>query len=201
MITRILLDLDDVLNYCTMAALKYVGCPVEATDLHLFKPEWGWSIVHAANKLHPNRTFTEASFWQSIGKDFWANAPKSNECDWLIRECTRRVGASNVCILTAPTLDPQCAAGKMEWIRRNLPEELQRQFLIGPQKHFCARWSSLLIDDSDNNVGKFRANGGRAILVPRPWNSLNGYDPHVMINHSMCRMNGPLCSESLRQPA
>ena len=32
------------------------------------------------------------------------------------------------------------------------------------------------IDDSDKNVDEFEAHGGQVLLVPRPWNSLQGVD-------------------------
>jgi 5'(3')-deoxyribonucleotidase len=78
-----------------------------------------------------------------------------------------------ICILTGPTKDPECLAGKYEWITTVLPPYLHRQYLIGPRKQFCAHPEALLIDDSDDNVKAFRGAGGHAILVPRPWNSLH----------------------------
>jgi len=176
-IREIFLDLDDVLNRCTMEALRYVGCPVSAYDDSAYNPAWGWDIVAAANVLHPHDTFTAETFWKTIKRDFWANAPKSAECDGLILTCGGIVGPENVCILSSPTLDPDCLAGKLEWIQRVLPPWIHRQFLIGPCKHFCAKPGSLLIDDRDRNVRDFRQAGGQAILMPRPWNSAHAEDP------------------------
>jgi len=169
----IFLDLDDVLNTCTPAALHYVGCPVSPTDITVQKPEWGYDIVNAANRLHPTKLFTESTFWQSIGRDFWANAPKSIECDWLLETCAGLVGRERVCILTAPTLDPDCLAGKLEWIQRCLPKWIHRQYLMGPRKHFCAKRGALLIDDNPRNIEAFSAHGGLTILMPRPWNYMH----------------------------
>ena len=187
--TRIFLDLDDVLNCCTMAALKYVGCPVDPYDYSVFNPAWGWNIVAAANALHPSRRqFTEATFWQSIKRDFWATVPPS--CDiGLIRDCAELVGCDNVCILSSPTLDPDCLAGKLEWIHAHLPSWFRRQFLIGPRKHFCARPDALLIDDRDKNVEDFRAHGGQAILMPRPWNTRHDHpNPGAYVSRILRRL-------------
>jgi len=170
---QIFLDLDDVLNCCTMSALKYVGCPVDEFDNSAFQPEWGFDIIHAANCLHQFRTFTISAFWESIKRDFWASIPKSPECDLLIEGCASIVGMENICILTAPTLDPDCLAGKLEWIHSFMPKELHRRYLIGPAKHCCAKPGSLLIDDSDRNIQRFRESGGMAITVPRPWNRMH----------------------------
>ena len=171
--TRILLDLDDVCNRFTMYALKQVGCPIDEFDYRDFNPAWGWDIVCAANALHPTREFTPAEFWGSLDRDVWASVPESGEFETLLRRCEALVGPENVCILSSPTLDPDCLAGKLEWIQTHFPRRMHRQFLIGPRKHFCARPDALLIDDGDHNVEAFRAHGGQAILVPRPWNSLH----------------------------
>ena len=75
--------------------------------------------------------------------------------------------------MTTPVEDPESLAGKLEWIHKYFPEWMHRQYLMGPQKHLLAGPGSLLIDDSEENVEKFRQHDGQAILVPRPWNSLN----------------------------
>ncbi len=168
--TRIFLDLDDVLNAFTMSALGYVGCGVGAYEYDAYNPQYGFDIVRAANALHPFLNFTEADFWQSIDRNFWATVPKSRECDSLLSACENLVGVENVCILSSPTRDPDSLAGKLEWIHAFLPKRFHRQFLIGPRKYFCARHDSLLIDDSARNVDGFLDAGGNAILMPRPWN-------------------------------
>ena len=171
--TRILLDMDDVLNRFTMQALAHVGCAVDPTSFDDFNPAWGFDIIEAANALHPNKglPFTLDSFWGWFSRRDWASWPKSDECNWLIDNCERLVGRENICILTSPVLNPSCAAGKIEWIYEFCPEWLHRQYLIGPMKHMCARPDALLIDDSDANVEAFQKHGGQAVLVPRPWNS------------------------------
>ncbi len=170
-ITEICLDIDDVLNCCTMAALKHVGCPVDPLDDSVFNPAWGWNITKAANALHTTKIFTPSSFWKSIPREFWATIPKSKEFWALLDASEKLVGPENICLLSTPTLDPDCLAGKVDWIKSSLPSYLQRQYLIGPRKHFCARSTTLLIDDRDKNVDEFREAGGHAILMPRPWNT------------------------------
>ena len=180
-IKTVFLDLDDVLNDFTMPALRHLRCVLEVYD-----PAWGFDIVMAANWTHPLRTFRQETFWSNFDREFWATLPKSGMCDWLIKECIRRVGRDNVCILTRPTDEPSCLAGKLEWIHANLPQWLHRQYLIGEPKHLCAGPDALLIDDSDKNVDAFRAAGGHSILVPRPWNWR-----HTFVEHAdQCVQNG-----------
>jgi 5'(3')-deoxyribonucleotidase len=176
--TTIFLDLDDVLNRFSMYALQSVGCCVDVYDESDWRPEWGFDIVKAANELHATvEKFAPNDFWDRIQKHVWAETPKSSEYEDLLKLCNRLAQYSHTCILSAPTHDPECAAGKMDWITWNLPKELQRNFLIGPHKNFCARPDALLIDDSDANVRAFRAWGGQAYLFPRPWNTSHGRKP------------------------
>lgn len=170
---RIFVDLDDVLNQFTLHALQSVGCPVGPFDYHLFNPKWGFDIVAAANGLLPDRVFTPESFWGSIGKDVWVSAPISPYAEDLLHACELFVGRENVIILSCPTKDPECMSGKLEWIHANMPAWIHRQFLIGPCKDACGKYSSLLIDDNSANVHGFICEAGAGVLVPRPWNNLH----------------------------
>lgn len=184
MIRRIFLDLDDTLNSFTMYVLGRMGCRVGHYDYHLFPQDCGYDILGAYNRLRAEvfPELTKPQFWNSITRDVWASAPKSQEFDFILNRAESLVGRDNVCILTSPTIDPDSLAGKLEWIHKFLPHRLHRQFLVGPCKHFCARPDSLLIDDSDDKCDKFRAAGGHAILVPRPWNSLRDTNTRQHLN-------------------
>ncbi len=172
MIRRILLDIDDVLNRLTLSCLNHVGCDVGLDDYHKFPVEFGYEIVDVANHLGPKQ-WTVPDFWNAIPRELWAKCTESAQCDWLLDACERLVGRDNICLLTGPTKDPDCLAGKLEWIHDFMPSWLHRQYLIGPRKQFCAMNQALLIDDSDANIKAFAAWGGYTMLVPRPWNHLH----------------------------
>lgn len=184
-ITDIFLDLDDVCNNFTMYALNHVGCPVNSGDYSQFDQQWGWDIVRAATALHPKRAFSTEGFWGCITRNVWADAPLSGEFWNLLDRCTKLVGQDHVFILTCPTRDPDSLAGKLEWIQKVLPSKMHRQFLIGPPKHLCAKPNSLLIDDRETNVDAFRAAGGHAIIMPRPWNCMRDRDPWGHVSHCL----------------
>lgn len=169
MISRILLDIDDVCNKMTIPMLQFMGCDINGYSQ--FPSHVGYDIVGAANHLVGEERWTPRTFWESIPRHIWSDAPLSDEFPQLIEHCERLVGRENICLLTSPTLDPECLAGKLEWIHKHMPPWLHRQFLVGPVKHFCARPDALLVDDADKNVRKFKEHGGQAFLVPRPWNS------------------------------
>ena len=192
--TKIFLDLDDVLNAFTLSALAEVGCPVEAFDFDKYDHEWGYDIVAAANALHHERSFTEETFWGALSTESWINMPKSQECNWLLDMCASLVGRGNVFVLTAAPskVGDFVASAKVTWIRQNLPDWLQEQYLIGTCKQACASPEAILIDDTDKNINAFRRAGGRAILVPRPWNMLWDCCTDSFIIQALDALCGPL---------
>ena len=183
--TRIYLDLDDVCNAFTLHALSSVGCLVDTFDFDHYNPVWGFDIIKAANALlFPTKLLTRESFWAMIDRNVWRDAPESTEFKWLLKQCEALVGRENICILTTPIDDPECLAGKLEWIHAHCPKWLHRQYLMGPQKYLLARPDALLIDDSDKNIDEFEAHGGQILLVPRPWNLLHSIDTKRWLNAS-----------------
>jgi hypothetical protein len=74
-------------------------------------------------------------------------------------------------LLTSPTIDPLCLAGKLYWIKQNLPTVYHRQYAITPRKFVCAQPGHLLIDDNEENCKVWLKNGGQVKMIPRPWNS------------------------------
>ena len=112
-------------------------------------------------------------FWKKCsGHEFWANLPKHDDAD----EILSRLPGDDVAFLTANSADPFSASGKLAWVKRHY-YSFRRRVIITPAKHFIAHSNALLIDDRDQNCEEFRAEGGSAILLPRPWNSAYGQDP------------------------
>lgn len=113
-------------------------------------------------------------FWKKCsGHEFWANLPKTPDADAIMERIT--FDLNDIAFLTANSLDPFSASGKLTWVKRHYPR-FHRKVIITPAKHFIAHSNALLIDDRDENCREFRAEGGRAILLPRPWNSTHGQD-------------------------
>lgn len=116
----------------------------------------------------------DSKLWSISTIDFWANIEPHDEYKEILNELESFFGKENICILSNPTnrhgYIEGCADGKIKWIKKHIPD-YERQFLLGPAKHFCANKNTFLIDDYDMNVDTFREHGGNAFLVPRPWNS------------------------------
>ena len=177
-IHEVILDLDDVLNQFCMAAMFHVGVGPYEMDYAVYPQECGWDIVAAANKLRQEGrpAFTDATFWEALGQEFWATTPCVYYLDDLLEYLAHRVGSDNITIATSPTLSPECVAGKLEWIQTYLPKWCRRQFMIGPCKHLLANPFALLIDDREENCVNFMARGGSTLLVHKPWNYSPGHE-------------------------
>lgn len=155
----ILLDMDGVL-------VDWVGgvCRLYGLDQEELESNWGedWGICSAVG-------VSEEELWEGIdaeGPAFWYDLEALPWAEALFAECSSRAPTY---ILSSPSRSPHSAAGKVEWMHRHLGYPF-RDFLLGPCKELCARLGSILIDDRPRNVERFRANGGDAILFPRPWN-------------------------------
>lgn len=199
MITRVLFDLDDVLNSFTLPTLQWFGCDVGPYDYHIF-PDVGYDIVAAYNKLKPDDRpeYTTEEFWQLVGRGVWANAPKSREFDDLLGLAEAIVGRENIGIVTAPTDCPESLAGKLVWIQRHMPPWMHKQFMVGHPKEWCANKHTLLIDDREENCRRFQEAGGNAYLLPRPWNSKRGIDTSEELNrfrHALVTRQQPWLQE------
>lgn len=177
-IKRIFLDLDGVCNRLIMHALEVNDCNVSRYHDELWPTPGSYDIIAAANKLLGKRSqATHESFWGTVtDEEVWQKTPVSGEFHYLLRASVDAVGKENVCILTSPVDLPGCSAGKHEWFRRHMPSNMKRQFAICQYKKIFATPDALLIDDSDAEVDAWRARGGQALLVPRPWNSRHAED-------------------------
>lgn len=156
------LDLDGVLaDFDTAARIKH-GLPITAE----FPYKVGDWIDFEKETGIPAK-----EWWGAFDYDFWANIPWTADGKEILQLVEDTFGANHTMILTASP-SPQGNAGKVTWIRENIPQ-YERRNLIGHYKEACARLNTVLIDDSEVNVNNFKEAGGLAILVPRMWNKLH----------------------------
>lgn len=160
--TKVFLDMDGVLTNFVAGALK--AHSRKFSELRV--GEWDF---HEALGLE------QEAFWHPLqGQTFWRCLQWMDDSRAILAMLERSFGPENICLLTSPSLDPECASGKVRWIENNLPA-YKRRFLIGPQKDFVAGPGKLLIDDSPKNVRAFCEAGGDGLIVPRFWNHLHAY--------------------------
>lgn len=171
MIDRILLDMDGVL-------VDFIG---GAKKLH---------NVHVPNHPHVPATQTEQApweiepifgmsapeLWDPMGRSFWANLDPLPQMPSIVGQLEARFGEENICLLTSPIRTDGCIDGKMDWIKKHLPQ-YRRRFLVGPAKQFCASERHALVDDHAKNIEAFKDAGGYTFLSPAPWNCRFAEDP------------------------
>lgn len=158
---ELLVDLDGVLVNFVYGALKVhdrLDIPYEEIDWNFFE------------RVTPGDA---AKFWAPLGFEFWKNLPWIDNGRVLIAKLMNEFGVDNIALCTSPCDTLGSVEGKIAWIQREIPA-LRRNFMICPHKKFASGPNRILIDDNDGNCEKFVAGGGRAILVPQPWNKRAG---------------------------
>lgn len=154
----IFLDMDGVLVDMVSGAFKSLNI----TDYKIPPMEYDMTKWEGVN-------LSTRDFWDAIDKTnehFWANLDKYLWSDELVKLCEQY---GDLFILTAPSRNPYCLAGKMMWIKKYYPQ-LVRKIIITPHKYLCAARNRILIDDTDAKIEKFAKHGGKTILFPQLWN-------------------------------
>lgn len=156
---KVLMDMDGVLVDFTQGVCDALGKPNPFLSGHT---NWFY---------HELLGVTEEEFWEPCNDSwFWEDLGWMPDGKRILQAATAAVGEANIYLSTSPTLSPGSYAGKAAWVTQHLPEGFLRRLMIGPAKYLMANPRHILVDDNDENVALFRAAGGRAILVPRPWN-------------------------------
>lgn len=129
---------------------------------------------YAKYPYEPGNYYVLADLYEKVDKimlteiinstSFWANLPVMKDG----MNIYNKIKNHDVYILTA-TGDFMCEIGKKIWVKNNLGLDEDR-IIFEKDKFKYATADTLLIDDYDKNVDQFIEAGGRAILVPRPWN-------------------------------
>lgn len=130
--------------------------------LHLEDVTWGFPAQIGFTGVE------DPTFWAPMGMEFWSSLPWTDEGPSLLSLLETLFG-DRIVLMTSPCDTPGAVEGKVEWIRKNLPN-YRRRFFVGPPKHLAAGPGKILIDDYEGNADSFVAEGGQAVLVPRPWN-------------------------------
>lgn len=151
------LDLDGVLVDFVGGALRRHGRGLEPSEVR-----WGFPSQIGFGGVD------DPAFWAPLGRAFWAGLDWTHEGKGLLAAVESLFG-DRVALMTSPCETEGCVEGKRDWVRRHLPG-YQRRTFVGGAKHLAAGPGKLLIDDREENVDAFAAEGGHALLVPRPWN-------------------------------
>jgi len=128
----------------------------------------------------PREDFNETDFPMIMGQspqeidagldqEFWMDLPWMPYGRQFLGLLESLFGAEHICLLSFPSYSPDGPRGKIEWVRRELPQ-YEMRLILAMDKRFCASPDAILFDDKPRNVTEFREAGGQSILVPAPWN-------------------------------
>ena len=178
---KIFLDMDGVLCDFSRGYIEHYGMDFAIEDIAY----WGYAL-----DVWKNSGKRVRDFWNGLDVAFWQNLERTPECDQILE----LVSSYKPVLLTAPPLGSsswQAVAGKTMWIQSNLRDYFyEGRFLIGPAKEYCAGPDSILIDDCQDNCVKWETEGGKAIMVPRPWNDYRGLPVVVTIQLQLMELLG-----------
>lgn len=151
--SKLLLDMDGVPVDFVRGVLKKFGVKTPYEDIR-------WNFLD-----------TVPGAWEQMDRQFWRDLDWTPYGQELYAKLLKRFGAERMMIMSSPCDTAGCMDGKLDWIRRHMPE-LKRRFLFGPAKDIGA---GVLLDDRNENVDLFKKAGGFGVLFPQPWNHY-GYE-------------------------
>ena len=142
----------------------------------------GWTREQFVNK-HPLGVWdmcqtlgvTEDEFWEPIhnaGAQFWEEL---DPLPWFqgLLDWVNRLGMEWY-LVSSPSRDPSSYVGKLNWIAQYFGATFNK-FILTQHKHLLARRDTLLVDDKEDNIEKFRKYGGLSVLFPSVGNFLHKY--------------------------
>jgi len=170
MIKTVFLDVDDVLANFMKGLHKALNISYDYSNYPYEKGNWdilGYQIKSDDGSLI---TFDQCN--DCCNTSFWQHLEWMHDGRDILRAIMNTLDfhLETVYLLTTPMPNLESASGKMIWVNDNLPIYLKRTIITQAPKHLLARPDTLLIDDKNENVDGFREAGGKALLIPRPWN-------------------------------
>lgn len=169
------LDMDGVLVNFVGGLFKLHRVP------NLYEDPSNLGNWHCDEMITKYKNISKNQVFDPLEEDFWANLEPMHDFNPLLKIIEDHFGRENICLMTSPTMNKGCPAGKLRWIEKHMPWYYKnRHWNIGSLKHFSAHKNSILLDDSAENIKKFHYEGGDTILIPRPWNHAHIYANDVV---------------------
>lgn len=154
----VLFDMDGVLA-------DFVGGALAAHGKELVPSEVVWdfpSQIGFAGAMDP-------AFWAPLSHaEFWEQLPPLEDGMAAFEAVAARVPRERIGFLSSGIVKGS-SDGKRAWVAKHLPG-WEKHLILGIHKALLAAPCKVLVDDYEPNADGFGAAGGRAVLVPRPWN-------------------------------
>lgn len=161
---KIYVDMDGVLVNFTLGFAKKFGYNYDELVRNWSPGEWHFEKI---------LKISSGKFYDMLndgGEEFWSNLPEYEYANDLWDFCNK---LAPTYILSAPTQDPGCVKGKVEWLQKKLGKGFSN-YILTRHKECCAGPNTYLIDDRDDNVTKFTEAGGVGICFPSYSNKMHG---------------------------
>lgn len=178
----VMLDMDGV-----MCDFHRGVCDLVSADYKTMRYDWPlgtYKIEDALKKYDPKKFnyLTEEKLWQTIDEClvFWPLLKEFEYSRDLYAYLKAFPDDLDIVFCSTPSKNPNSLHGKMEWIYRFTKNDNFRSYIFTPRKELCADEHHILIDDSDENIRKFKEAGGKGILFPQPWNSLHDFSDSAL---------------------
>jgi len=168
-ITRIILDMDEVITDFVGAACRAWGTTTEEVVKN-WEPG-KWDMTGPVGKTVRGTPLTEQEFWDKINGDtkFWSRMDETSFIGEILN-LSYKVVNTNWHIVSSPSHCPTCYNGKVKWLKEKFGYDFNR-FALTPHKEIFAQPGVLLIDDRDSNIENFIKHGGAGIVFPAHHNS------------------------------
>jgi len=161
----IFLDIDGVCSFWEKSAGKTLGIDIEDEKIReeIKNGKRMETYVGGDEKMWP--------IIKKEGSKWWADMELLPWGKRLYEELKKR--SDYFSFLSSPSNDPDCAAGKVQWLRKHFGDDF-KDFLIGRNKYLCASPRALLVDDDKGKIKRFRKFGGHVFQWPSPFHLLDG---------------------------
>jgi hypothetical protein len=163
---KLFLDMDGVLA-------DFIG-QVHATlkipyNIDRYPYELGrWDTLSVIANRSDGRFTRKDVFAATDVHEFWEYMPWTYDGKTILKSIKRSVKSEERFICTSPMARPYAWSGKIAWLNKN--KIYNNIIIMSASKSLLAKHDCMLIDDKDSNVDEFIAAGGKAFLIPRPWN-------------------------------
>lgn len=185
----VFIDMDGVLTAFAESAIKLITSVDPAAVLR----GWPKGEYHMPTVLG----ISNDEFWgriEAAGEEFWASmAPYP----WAMQLYDDMLAFGKRIILTSPSRDPHCVAGKLRWMQGFFPAGKRFGnyiFTTSERKCLLAGPGRILLDDNPQNIKQWTEAGGHAVLVPQPWNAAEAVSPDEMLGYLVSQVAGKVGS-------
>ena len=181
---RIFCDLDGVLSRFSDAAIK----------LHIELGNCEEGYVPNSWNYYEDWNISANQFWTPIHESprFWHDLQPFEYFDELVSLIEDYDG--NFKILTSPTNQENCYAGKCYWIKKHFDFNPNNRAIIHSDKSALVKDEDcVLIDDAEHNCEQWEAAGGKAILFPDECNKNYPFaDKVAYVKKELAKMYGEM---------